>query len=460
MQKTVVINIVGLTSNLLNKNLPFLNQWIAKGKLCKIKPMLPAVTCSVQSTYLTGEWPNIHGIVGNGWYFQDVCEIKFWHQSNKLVTAPKIWEVAKKQDPSFTCANMFWWYNMYSTVDYSVTPRPIYAADGRKIQDCYTSPINLRDELQKKLGKFPLFNFWGPNASIKSSKWIAESSKVVEAKYNPTLTLIYLPHLDYCLQKSGINSKETTKSLKELDDVCKDLINFYENKNANVIVLSEYGIEPVNHVVYINKILRQNGYLNIREENGGELLDTGTSLAFAVCDHQVAHVYIKDKTIISKISKLLSTIKGIDIVIQNSEKEKYKLNHQRSGDLIVVANESSWFSYYYWLDDKKAPDFAQIVEIHKKPGYDPAELFIDPTIRWAKLRILLTLLKKKLGFRYLMKYIPLNANLVKGSHGRINTDPKNYPIIVSQKKNILTKNYIEAIEVFNILKDHLELERK
>ena len=457
MQKTVVINVVGLTSSLINENTPFLKQWVAKGELCKIKPMLPSVTCSVQSTYLTGQWPSIHGIVANGWYFQDLCEIKFWHQSNKLVSAPKIWDTLKKQDPSFTCANMFWWYNMYSTVDYSVTPRPIYAADGNKIQDCYTYPINLRDELQKKLGKFPLFNFWGPNTSIKSSKWIAESSKVVEYKYNPTLTLIYLPHLDYSLQKSNSESLETKTSLKEIDNVCEDLISFYEKKNANVIILSEYGIEHVDNVVYINQILRKEGYLKIREENGGELLDAGASLAFAVCDHQIAHIYIQDKTLISKIFKLLNEINGISLIIGENEKKEYNISHKRSGDLVVIADEGSWFSYYYWLDKKKAPDFAKTVEIHKKPGYDPAELFIDPNIKWAKFRIFLTLLKKKLGFRYLMKYIPLNDTIVKGSHGRINTNPKNYPIIVTQKKHLLRSNLIEATEVFSILLEHIKM---
>lgn len=457
MQKTVVLNVVGLTSNLISKNTPFLCQWIKKGKLCKIKPMLPSVTCSVQSTYLTGKWPNTHGIVGNGWYFEDLCEIKFWHQSNKLVASPKIWEIAKKQDPSFTCANMFWWYNMYSTVDYSVTPRPIYRSDGIKIEDSYTFPNKLRDELQNKLGRFPLFKFWGPNTSIESSKWIAESSKLVERKYNPTLTLIYLPQLDYCLQKSGPHSSQTTASLKELDHVCKDLIEFYESKNANIIILSEYGIEPVEHVVYINRILRIHGFLKIREENGGELLDAGASLAFAVCDHQVAHIYINDKNLIDNISDLLNNVTGISIILDENKKKQNNLDHHRSGDLVAIANKGSWFSYYYWLEDKKAPDFARIVEIHKKPGYDPAELFIDPNIKWAKLRILLTLLKKKLGFRYLMKYIPLNDTLVKGSHGRIDIEPDNYPIIVTQKKDLLTKNFIEAIDVFDILLEHLKI---
>lgn len=459
MKKTVVINIVGLTSNLINKNTPFLQQWVNKGKLCRIKPMLPAVTCSVQTTYLTGQWPNTHGIVANGWYFQDLCEIKFWHQSNKLVTAPKIWDIAKKQDSSFTCANMFWWYNMYSTADYSVTPRPIYAADGRKLEDCYTSPSDLRDDLQKRLGKFPLFNFWGPNASIKSSRWIADSSKIIESKYNPTLTLIYLPHLDYCLQKSGASTDNAVKSLKELDSICEDLIKFYENKKANVILLSEYGIEPVNKVIYLNRILRQHGYVKIREENGGEILDAGSSLAFAVCDHQIAHIYLNDKTLVDKICKLLNEVDGIDLILKENEKEKYNINHKRSGDIIVVADRGSWFSYYYWFNEKKAPDFARTVEIHKKPGYDPAELFIDPKIKWAKFRIMLTLLKKKLGLRYLMKYIPINDNIVKGSHGRINTNPENYPIIITQEKQFLTKDCIESIEVFDVLKEHLEINK-
>ena len=186
MKKTVVLNIVGLTSKLIGPYTPFLKKWIARGKVSKIKPLLPAVTSSVQSTYLTGKWPETHGIVGNGWYFKDLCEIKFWHQSNTLVTAPKIWDIAKNIDPSFTCANMFWWYNMYSTVDYSVTPRPIYTSFGTKIPDCYTFPTNLRDELQTMLGRFPLFDFWGPTTSIESSKWIGEASKIVEKKFIPT----------------------------------------------------------------------------------------------------------------------------------------------------------------------------------------------------------------------------------------------------------------------------------
>nr|YP_010451096.1 hypothetical protein NUH79_pgp086 [Vischeria punctata]AOW70877.1 hypothetical protein [Vischeria sp. CAUP Q 202]UTV00877.1 hypothetical protein [Vischeria punctata] len=456
MKKTIVLNIVGLTSKLIGPYTPFLKKWIDRGKISKIKPLLPAVTSSVQSTYLTGKWPDTHGIVGNGWYFRDLCEIKFWHQSNTLVTAPKIWDIAKNIDPSFTCANMFWWYNMYSTVDYSVTPRPIYTSYGTKIPDCYTFPTNLRDELQTMLGRFPLFNFWGPKTSIESSKWIADASKIVEKKFNPTLTLIYLPHLDYCLQRSGPQSIDTKKSLLEIDLICKDLIRFYESRGANLIILSEYGIEPVNNVVHINRILRKHNYLKIREENGRELLDPGASDAFAVCDHQIAHIYINNKKIIYKVFTILKQLPGIAYVLDDMTKQKHHLNHSRAGDLIAVASEGYWFSYYYWIDDQKAPDFARTVEIHKKPGYDPAELFIDPNLKWANLKILITLLKKIIGFRYLMNLIPIDASLVKGSHGRITNDTMNYPIIVSQKTNLISDEFINAIDVFKIIMQHLK----
>lgn len=216
MNKTVVLNVVGLTPNLLGQHTPFLSCWAGTRQVVPVKPVLPAVTCSVQATYLTGKYPSEHGIVANGWYFRDECEIKFWRQSNKLVQAPKLWEEARSLDPTFTCANLFWWYNMYSSVDYAVTPRPMYPADGRKLPDIYTQPGELRSQLQAELGQFPLFNFWGPNTSILSTQWIAKSAKWIEQRYSPTLTLVYLPHLDYCLQQVGCDPNSVAKDLQEI----------------------------------------------------------------------------------------------------------------------------------------------------------------------------------------------------------------------------------------------------
>jgi predicted AlkP superfamily pyrophosphatase or phosphodiesterase len=409
----------------------------------------------VQSSYLTGKWPSEHGIVGNGWYFRDECEVKFWRQSNKLVTAPKIWDIAKKLDPSFICSNMFWWYNMYSTVDISATPRPIYAADGRKFSDCYTAPPQLRDEIQSKLGLFPLFDFWGPRTSIHSSRWIAEAAMLTEEKMPATLTLIYLPHLDYELQRVGPHHANVAKELQDLDKVCADLITFYQSKESQVIVLSEYGIVEVNHPIHINKILREHGYIQVREEQGGELLDAGASVAFAVVDHQLAHIYINDKSKLSEIRALIEKIPGIEQIYGDKEKIAHHLDHPRAGELIAIADANAWFTYYYWLDDTKAPDFARTVDIHRKPGYDPVELLIDPTIKAVKLKILFKLLQKKLGFRYLLDVISLDASLVKGSHGRYPNTPGEGPLIISQQKHLLRDTQLSAIDVQPIILSHL-----
>lgn len=454
MKKTVILNIVGLTPSLL-KHTPFLSRWSSTGKVVSIEPVLPAVTCTVQTTYLTGKLPSEHGIVANGWYFRDECEVKFWRQSNKLVQAPKVWDMAKALDPNFTCANLFWWYNMYSSVDYAITPRPMYPADGRKIPDIYTQPANLRSQLRDDLGQFPLFNFWGPNTSITSSEWIAESAKWVEEKYSPTLSLVYLPHLDYCLQKYGNDIKKIAKDLEEIDAVCGELIEFYENRGVQVVILSEYGITSVSKPVHLNRVLRENGLLAVREELGRELLDAGASKAFAVADHQIAHVYVNDPFYIPKVRSLLEETEGVGYVLDDTQKSVYHLNHPRSGELIAVAQPDAWFTYYYWLDDYRAPDFARTVDIHRKPGYDPVELFLNPEIKIPQVKVGLKLLKKQLGFRYLMDVIPLDASLVRGSHGCVSNSPDESPLFISKQTQLLDSPFIQASDVCQLILGHL-----
>lgn len=455
MYQTAVLNIVGLTPDLIGEHTPFLKAWSEKGKIASVEAMLPAVTCSVQSTYLTGVMPDKHGVVGNGWYFREMDEIKFWRQSNKLVQAPKIWETAKKKNPEFTCANLFWWYNMNSTVDYLVTPRPVYRADGVKIPDILTWPAGLRDDLQSNLGQFPLFNFWGPNTNIGSSKWIADSAIYVHEKLHPTLSLVYLPHLDYNLQRIGPSDKKIAQDLKEIDKLCSELISFYEENGVRVIVLSEYGIEQVSNPVSINRELRKHGYITVREEKGGEILIPGSSRAFAVADHQVAHIYIRDATDIPAVKNLIEELPGVERVLDNDGKEACQLNHDRSGELIAIADQNSWFTYYYWLDDIRAPDFAATVDIHNKPGYDPAELLIDPEIRFPKIKAGLRLLQKKLGFRYTMDLIPIEGSGVKGSHGRIPASMAKHPLIISQHSDKIGKETLHPTEVFGVIDSHI-----
>lgn len=453
MNKVAAINIVGLSRHLIGEHMPYLSAWMEKGAhLSSINPVLPAVTCTAQSTYLTGKMPTEHGIVANGWYFRDECEVKLWRQSNKLVEAEKIWEKAKRMNPEFTCANLFWWYNMYSTVDYSVTPRPQYLADGRKMPDCYSQPASLRDELQEKLGTFPLFSFWGPNTSIKSSRWIAEAAQHVYDKHQPTLTLIYLPHLDYCLQKYDHDSPQVQKDLAEIDQLCHELIQFFEQREVQPIVLSGYGITPVSRPIHINRLLRKQGLIQVRVERGLELLDAGASQAFAMADHQIAHVYVNDPTQLEPVKKLLEATPGIAKVLDSEGKKQQGLDHSRAGELVAIAESDSWFTYYYWLDDKKAPDFARKVEIHRKPGYDPAEMFLDPDKSFIYPRIAWKVLKKKLGFRMNMDVIPLRADLVKGSHGAVDVPENHKPVFISKE---LPEQGIEATAVCDVLLGHI-----
>ncbi|WP_295711142.1 nucleotide pyrophosphatase/phosphodiesterase family protein [Mucilaginibacter sp.] len=451
MNKTVVIDIVGLSTSVIGEHTPFLKKYIASKNLTTIEPLLPAVTTAVQSAYLTGTYPAANGIVGNGWYDRIDSEVKFWKQSNKLVAGDKIWDKAKKEDPSFTSSMMFWWYNMYSTADYSVTPRPNYLADGRKMPDCYTHPAELRDILQEKLGQFPLFQFWGPGANIKSSKWIADASMYTDDLHDPTLTLIYLPHLDYCLQKFGPDESKIANELKEIDALVEELITFYEKKGASIILLSEYGIAPVNNPIHLNRLFRQHNLLQIRVERGLELLDPGASKAFVVADHQIAHVYINDPAVTEQVKALLKTVPGIELVLDRAEQAAYHIDHERAGELVLMADEHSWFTYYFWLDDAKAPDYARVVDIHKKPGYDPVEMFMT-----SKARAGYKLLRKKAGFRYVMDVIPLDATLIKGSHGRIGIPAKYKPVLITNDKVLQDK--VAPVDVFNIIWKHLKNE--
>ena len=448
MHKTVVIDIVGLSSRLIGPHTPFLKKWATENTLRTVTPMLPAVTTSVQSTYLTGLTPAGHGIVGNGWYDRTTCEVGFWKQSNRLVQAEKIWEKAKQEDPAFTCANMCWWYNMYSTVDYSITPRPNYLSDGRKIPDSYSYPADLRDQLQEQLGTFPLFHYWGPGADIKSSEWIAKASMIVEEKYSPTLTLIYLPHLDYCLQKFGHDQALIASHLSEIDGLVRELVTFYEKRDVRVVLLSEYGITPVDHPVHLNRHLREKGFIQVRTERDLELLDAGASRAFAVADHQIAHVYLNDPSITGEVTALLKNTPGVELVLDQARKKRYGLDHERSGDLVCVADARSWFTYYYWLDDARAPDFARLVEIHRKPGYDPVEMFMT-----SKLRAAYKLLRKKLGFRYRMDVVPLDASLIKGSHGRVDTPAQDHPVCITRKP--AGPATLKATDVYSVIWDTL-----
>ena len=452
MRRTAVINVVGLTRPLLAR-MPRLREFAAAQEVCSIRPAFPAVTCTAQSTYVTGQSPSAHGIVGNGWYDRDLAEIQFWKQSNHLVRGPKLWDELRATMPGFTCAKLFWWYNMYSSADYSITPRPMYPADGRKVFDVYTAPFSIRTEIKKDLGEFPFRSFWGPGAGIDSSRWIAESAKWIENRYQPTLSLSYIPHLDYNLQRRGSSGPGIQTDLDQLDALLAELIAFLQERDLQIAMLSEYGITDVDQPVHLNRTFREQGWLAIKDELGLEMLDAGASKVFAVADHQVAHIYVADPAMIPQVAAVLRAQPGVETVLDQTAQAEFGIDHARSGDLVAVADARSWFTYYYWLDDRVAPDFARAVDIHRKAGYDPAELFIDPAIKLPAARIATFLVKKKLGLRGLLNVIPLDATLVKGSHGRIPESTDDWPVLIAPVRGVARPANIAATDVYSLLRE-------
>lgn len=449
MEKTLVILVVGLSPSLLGEHTPHINKLVDKGALRPLNTVTPAVTCTVQSTLVTGEPPSGHGAVANGWYFRDLSEIWLWRQSNKLVGGEKIWDAGRKRNPQFTTAKMFWWYNMYADVEWSATPRPMYPADGRKIPDHYAWPKELHDELDDKLGQFPLFNFWGPTADIVSSEWIAKSTLHIMETRDPTLTLTYLPHLDYNLQRLGpaLDSPVLQKDLQQIDELCGQLIDAAEASDRSVIIVSEYGITPVTDAVHINRALREAGMIEVRDEKGREQLDAGASKAFALADHQLAHIYVREDQSIDEVRQLVQALDGVEHVYDKQEQKHIGLDHERSGELVAISDADRWFSYYFWLDDERAPDYAKTVDIHRKPGYDPVELFVNPEIKNPKLTIGRKIIARKMGVRNLLDVISLKETpLVKGSHGRPTDNPDDGPLVISSRADLLPASRDTAIE--------------
>ncbi len=448
MSQLLVLDVVGLTPRLL-KHMPGLRAVADRGFQAPLGTVLPAVTCSVQSTFLTGATPAEHGIVGNGWYFRDLGEVFLWRQHNALVGGEKIWDGARRRQPGYTVANVCWWYAMGADVDWTITPRPIYRADGRKEPDCYTYPPELHDELPP----FPLFTYWGPGAGMPSSRWIIQAAQHLLITRRPDLTLVYVPHLDYDLQRFGPSAPQAAAAAAALDRELAPLLDQALAAGVTVVALSEYGITDVSRPVDVNRLLRAEGLLTVHTQDGMEYLDPWTSRAFAVADHQVAHVYVRDPGDRPAVAKLCAALPGVSEVLDESGKASNGLDHDRAGDLVLVAAPDSWFTYYYWLDDARAPDFARCVEIHRKPGYDPAELFFDPADPGAARRRGITAVaRKKLGLRYLMNVVGLDAGAkaVRGSHGRLPDDPADAPVLLCSDP-AGERDEIAAVEVKSLL---------
>ncbi len=429
----VLINAVGLTARLL-AHAPRLRALAERGWSRSLTEVVPAVTCSAQASILTGLEPRGHGVVGNGWLFRDTGEVRFWQQSNALIQAEPLYVTARKRlaarGRNFKAAKLFWWFNQGAEVELSVTPKPYYAADGNKAFGIAGTPDGLTERLERELGTFPFHTFWGPMAGLPCTSWIARCAASVLRDERPDLTLVYLPHLDYDPQRFGPSGSDMPRLVGELDAACEPLLDQARKAGARVWIVSEYGHCDVSRAVTLNRTLRQAGLLSVRPGPFGEVFDTFGSRAFAVCDHQVAHVYVKQPQDVARTRDLLASVEGVSRLLVGPERAEVGLDHPRSGEIVALSALDAWFAYPFWLDDHQAPDYARTVDIHRKPGYDPCELFLDPGLRFPKLRLAQRLVAKKLGFRTLFDVIPLDPSIVRGSHGLPAADVMDRPILI------------------------------
>jgi hypothetical protein len=439
MQPLVVINTVGLTGRHVSLA-PRLSALARTGWQRPLREIVPAVTCTAQATLLTGKPASEHGIVGNGWLFRDTGEVRFWQQSNRLIQGEPVYVTARRRAAErgrrVRCAKLFWWFNQGAAVDVYVTPKPHYGADGNKAFDILGAPASLADDLKKTLGAFPFPTFWGPMAGLPCTQWIAAcAAEVVRGRGvpgggAPELTLVYLPHLDYDTQRLGPDKCDWPRLVGELDAACAPLLDAARAAGARVWIVNEYAHVPVRRPVFLNRALREAGMLTARPGPFGEQLDTFDSRAFAVCDHQIAHIYVNSNADLPAVRERLAAVPGVARLFAGGERADLGLDHMRAGDVVALADTDAWFAYPFWLDDRRAPDYARTVDIHRKPGYDPCELFFNPQLWWPKGRAMRRLIQKKLGFRTLFDVIPLDARLVKGSHGLPVLDAAARPVLI------------------------------
>ncbi|HKG31141.1 MAG TPA: alkaline phosphatase family protein [Nitrososphaeraceae archaeon] len=434
VKHVIILDIVGLESSHLSSNIiPNIANIANEGESFKMEPVFPAVTCTVQASLLSGQYPNKHGIISNGLYDKTNYTVSFWEQSNSLVQADRIWDIAKRQNSSsIKSAVLFGQNTMYCKSDVVITPRPLHMEDGM-IMWCYSKPLGYYEALKQKYGEFNLATYWGPLASYKSSNWIVQAACDTLENERPNLMFTYIPHLDYSVQRFGKNSNEVREDLRRADDLVGQVIQKTKDlgikDDTQFVIVSEYGFNDVQSHVPLNRKLREAGLLTVRTINDREYIDFELSKAFAMVDHQIAHVYINDGHT-EPIKRVLENIEGVERILSTEDKKMLNINHERSGDLIALANKDSWFSYYWWNDDTKAPNFAKTVDIHRKPGYDPAELFIDPTT----------------------KSIPLYADRIRASHGRPadNITEEGLALYISNQKSIISNDSKEIVSCVDI----------
>ena len=372
-RKLLVINIAALGYDLL-KNFDKLK--FSEFNFQSATTQFPAVTCTAQATFRTATKPANHGMIANGLYFKPLSKIMFWEQSSNLIAGARIWDNFKKQGGKVGL--ICWQQSMGENADLILTPAPIHKHHGGMIMDCYCKPANLYRDLVSKLGKFKLHQYWGPLASAKVGRWIANATAEIlnSQEFCPDLLLTYLPSLDYDLQRYGPDSKQAKNALSETLSQLETILQAAKKQNFEVLILGDYAIGNCSgKAIEPNSILKDAGLFATRKINKMIYPDFYQSQAFAMVDHEIAWIYTRDETATMQAKNALVRNPEIEKVYTKKELAEIGLDSQNAGDLLAVAQDGKWFTYRWWSDDQCAPDYVSHVDIHNKPGFDPCELF-------------------------------------------------------------------------------------
>ena len=333
----------------------------------------PAVTCTAQATFRTAADPREHGMTSNGFYSRALMKPAFWEQSAALVQGPRIWDGARARGE--TVGMYFWQQSLGERVDSVVSPAPIHKHGGGMIMRNYAQPSEMGDILDRKCGTFPLHRYWGPLASPKVGRAVLKNFFAMQEAHPVDHAFLYLPTLDYEAQRHGPDAPAADKALAEFRAQLERLADFASKQGGALTVCGDYEIGRVDRPpCFPNRTLRAAGLFNVRPIAGHAYPDFYTSRAFAMCDHEVAHVYVRWEEDVEPVAKLLAETDDYESVEVRRDQD---WAHASAGEILLLAKKGSWCAYPWWTDRREAPDWATHIDIHNKPGYDPCELFLD-----------------------------------------------------------------------------------
>lgn len=335
--------------------------------------VFPAVTCTAQASFRTAAPPRIHGMTSNGVFSRTLRRPSLWEQSAALVEGPRIWDAARAAGARVGMS--FWQQSLGERVDAVLSPAPIHKHGGGMIMRNYTQPAEMGDVLDRRCGTFPLHRYWGPFASPNVGRAVLANFFAMAEAHAVDIAFLYLPTLDYEAQRHGPDSSAAEKAHAAFRAQLEAVADFAARQGCALTVCGDYAIAAVERApARPNATLRAAGLFAVRPVAGRAYPDFYTSRAFALCDHEVAHVHVRREEDVECVARLLERTGDYACVERRAGQD---WAHPSAGEILLLAKKGSWCAYPWWTDRREAPDWATHIDIHNKPGYDPCELLFD-----------------------------------------------------------------------------------